>query len=88
MNAGRAGVFSSTLSVPGKNDYTEVFEANTMNAYRANTPILVPAWTQYIPVYERNTSVDINISSEHPSPFSLFSVAWEGDLNSRFYQSN
>ena len=28
---------------------------------------------------ERNTSADITISSTHPSPFSLFSIAWEGD---------
>jgi hypothetical protein len=87
ISAGRTGVFESTLSVPGKNDYTEVFEANIMNAYRANTPILVPEWTQYIPVYERNTSVDITLTSEHPSPFSLFSIAWEGDWNNRYYRS-
>ena len=86
MNAGRAGVFETTLEVLGKNPYTEVFEANTMNTYNANTPILVPEWTQYVPVYERNTSVNIKLSSEHPSPFALFSVAWEGDLNTRYYR--
>ena len=87
MNAGRAGVFEATLDVLGKNPYTETFEANTMNTYRANTPILVPSWTQYVPVYERNTSVDIEITSEHPSPFALFSVSWEGDLNDRYYRN-
>ena len=87
MNAGRAGVFETTLEVLGKNPYTEVFEANTMNTYVANTPILVPEWTQYVPVYERNTSVNITLSSEHPSPFALFSVAWEGDMNTRYYQT-
>ena len=87
INAGNTGVFSNRLQVPGKLPYTEVFEANNMNTYRANTPILVPEWTEYIPVYERNTSVEIRLSSDHPSPFSVFSIMWEGDLNNRYYRS-
>lgn len=87
INAGAAGVFSSTLERLGKAPYIEQFEANTMNSYNANSPMLVPAWTQYVPVYERNTSVNITLSSAHPSPFSLFSIAWEGDYSNRYYSS-
>ena len=53
MNAGRAGVFAATLDVTGKNPYTETFGEIQWYSYRANTPILVPSWTRYVPVYER-----------------------------------
>ena len=85
INAGAAGTFSSTLNRLGKAPYIEQFEANTMNTYVANSPMLVPQWTQYIPVYERNTSVNVTLSSTHPSPFSLFSIAWEGDYSNKYY---
>ena len=54
--------------------------------YKANELPIVDDYTQTIPLYERNTNLNIQIKSTHPAPATLHSMNWEGDYNSRYYR--
>jgi len=87
LDAGATGVFDCNLQRLGYADYIEKFEANTMDSYRANSPNLADQVTRTIPCYCRNVNMNITLSSQHPSPFTLYSIAWEGDYTNKFYRS-
>ena len=57
-----------------------------MDAYIASTAPLLTERIETIPVYEKNTNVDIFLLSNHPSPASVRSLSWEGDYTNKFYQ--
>ena len=87
LDAGATGTFDCTIKRLGYADYVETFEANKMDTYRSNTPNLADQITRNISCYCRNTNLDIILSSQHPSPFTLYSIAWEGDYTNKFYRS-
>jgi hypothetical protein len=87
VETGDTGVYEFTLERLGKDDYTETRDATMMNTYEANDPVLTGSMSTYLPAYERNTSLTLRLHSEHPSPFALFSVTWEGDYSNRYYRS-
>jgi len=87
LDAGATGVFDCNLQRLGYADYIEKFEANTMDSYKANSPNLKDQVTRTIPCYCRNVNMNITLSSQHPSPFTLYSIAWEGDYTNKFYRS-
>jgi len=57
------------------------------DAYKANTPMIADSFTKIIPCYSRNKQMEVEISARHPSPFTLFSISWEGDFSNKFYRS-
>ena len=87
LETGAIGVTDYTLERKGKDNYVGTIEGVRFDEYDANDPLLSESLRTYIPVYERNTNVVLKIHSEHPSPFSLFSISWEGDASNRYYQS-
>jgi len=87
LETGAIGVTDYTLERKGKTDYVGTIEGVRFDEYDANDPLLSESLRTYIPVYERNTNVVLKLHSEHPSPFSLFSISWEGDASNRYYQS-
>ena len=87
VETGDTGMYEFTLERLGKDDYTETRDATMMNTYRANDPVLTESMSTYLPAYERNTNLTLRLHSEHPSPFALFSVTWEGDFSNRYYRS-
>ena len=87
LETGPIGTTSYTLERKGKDDYVGTIEGVKFDEYEFNDPILNESLRTYIPVYERNTNVVLKLHSEHPSPFSLFSISWEGDASNRYYQS-
>ena len=86
FNFGDSGVFETTLSRPGKDDYTELYESLVMNVNNTNVVAFDDEQSQTIPIYERNTNVTLNLKSSHPSPATLHSMSWEGDYSSRYYK--
>ena len=70
----------------GRVDYTTNFNAAEIDSLKANELPIVEEFIQTIPIYERNTNLDIQIKSTHPSPATLFSMNWEGDYNPRYYR--
>ena len=87
LETGAIGVTDYTLERVGKDNYVGTIEGVRFDEYDANDPLLSESLRTYIPVYERNTNVVLKLHSEHPSPFSLFSISWEGDVSNRYYQS-
>ena len=86
LNFGKVGVYETTLDRAGKLPYTELYESSDLGGYDlADAPYLAEKF-KTIPVYERNTNVDITLKSTHPSPATLHSMDWEGDYTQRYYK--
>ena len=83
---GKIGLYETTLERVGKNDYTEVYESTTMNSYNASAAPYLEEFIQTVPVYEKNTNVDVILRSSHPAPATLRSVSWEGDYSPKYYK--
>ena len=86
LNFGNTGLYETIIERTGKDDYTETWESTLADGYLANQVSFEPEITRTIPIYERNTNTTITIKSTHPSPVTLYSMVWEGDYTSRFYQ--
>ena len=87
VNLGQVGVYETTLKVLGRDDYTELYECKTMDDYPANEVAFDQRKTQVVPVYAKNTDTSIVISSDHPSPCTIYSLEWEGDYGAKWYKS-
>ena len=83
---GEIGNIDTVIKRKGRVDYTTNFNAAEIDSIKANELPIVEEFIQTIPIYERNTNLDIQIKSTHPSPATLFSMNWEGDFNQRYYR--
>ena len=86
LHFGKIGLYETTLERVGKPDYTEVYESPIPDIYQASRAPYLEEHIQTVPVYERNTNVDITLASSHPAPATLRALSWEGDYSPRFYQ--
>jgi hypothetical protein len=86
LHFGKIGLYETTLERVGKPDYTEVYESPIPDIYSASRAPYLEEHIQTVPVYERNTNVDITLASSHPAPATLRALSWEGDYSPRFYQ--
>jgi hypothetical protein len=86
FNFGPIGEFMTVLKRNGKADYVDKHESSLMNAYSANNAPYVDDSFRTVPVYERNTNVNVILKSTHPSPATLQSLSWEGEYTSKFYK--
>ena len=86
INLGKVGMYESTLSRLGKKDYTELIESTLQDTYDASDAPYLAERTQTIPVYEKNTNVNLTVKSSHPSPATIRSLSWEGDYTNKFYR--
>ena len=85
IHFGKIGLYETTLERVGKPDYTEVYESTELDEYDASDAPYLEEFIKTIPVYERNTNVDIKLKSSHPAPATLHALSWEGDYSPRFY---
>ena len=83
---GEIGNIDTVIKRKGRVDYTTNFNAETVDSAKANELPIVENYIQTIPIYERNTNLNIQIKSSHPSPTTLHSMNWEGDYNPRYYR--
>ena len=86
VGLGNVGQYQSKLKRVGKLDFSQVFETTIMDAYSASTAPLLEERIETIPVYEKNTNVDLFVLSNHPSPATIRSLSWEGDYSNKFYK--
>ena len=86
FNFGPIGEFWTTLKRRGKADYVDKHESSLMNGYDANTAPYLEDSFRTVPVYERNTNVNVILKSTHPSPATLQGLSWEGEYTNRFYK--
>jgi len=86
IHFGKIGLYETTLKRVGKSDYTEVYESTQLDEYDVSDAPYLDEFIQTIPVYERNTNVDVILRSSHPAPATLRALSWEGDYTTRFYK--
>ena len=86
FSLGPTGVYTFTLERVGKPDYTETFESKQADSYYANTVDIENEQISTMPIYERNTTLNLTLKSTHPSPATLYSMTWEGEYSPRYYQ--
>ena len=86
LHFGKIGLYETTLQRVGKPDYTEVYESPIMDIYNASRAPYLEEHIQTVPVYERNTNVEVTLESSHPAPATLHALSWEGDYSPKFYQ--
>tara|TARA_Y100001972_G_scaffold127958_1_gene186655 strand:+ start:615 stop:3932 length:3318 start_codon:yes stop_codon:yes gene_type:complete len=86
LHFGKVGLYETKLVRSGKADYTEVYESTELDEYNVDDAPFVDEFIQTVPVYEKNTNVDITLTSTHPSPATLLAMTWEGNFTPRFYK--
>ena len=86
LHFGKIGLYETTLERVGKNDYTEVYESTELDEYDASDAPYLEEFIKTIPVYEKNTNVDVTLRSSHPAPATLRAVSWEGDYSPKYYK--
>ena len=86
LHFGKIGMYETTLTRIGKDDYSEVHESTAMDSYVASRVPYLEEDIKTIPVYEKNHNVDITLKSSHPAPATLRAMAWEGDYSPLFYK--
>ena len=83
---GKVGLYETTLERVGKTDYTEVYESTELDEYDVSDAPYLDEFIKTIPVYEKNTNVEITLKSSHPAPATLRSMSWEGDYSPKYYR--
>ena len=83
---GKIGLYETTLERVGKTDYTEVYESTELDEYNASDAPYLEEFIKTVPVYEKNTNVDVTLRSSHPAPATLRAVSWEGDYSPKYYK--
>ena len=86
LNLGKIGLYETTLDRIGKDSYNEIYESTDLDEYEVSDAPYLEEKIKTIPVYEKNSNVDITLKSSHPAPATLYSMSWEGDYTNRFYQ--
>ena len=86
LHFGKIGLYETTLTRVGKNPYTEVYESTQLNQYNVADAPYLEEFIKTVPVYERNTNVDITLKSSHPAPSTLRALSWEGDYSPKYYK--
>ena len=83
---GKIGLYETTIERTGKPDYTEVYESTELDEYDASDAPYLEEYVKTVPVYEKNTNLDITLKSSHPAPATLRSVSWEGNYTPKYYR--
>jgi hypothetical protein len=87
LNFGRSGLYATTLQrVSPKTNYTQEYESAALDEYNVSDAPYVPEDIQTVPVYEKNTNVEVLLKSSHPAPATLFALSWEGDYSPKNYK--
>lgn len=86
MNTGVSNFYTINIDRFGKDPYIVNYEQSIQDEYEAGSEPVTVQREQSIPLYERNTSLDVSITSSFNGPFTLYSLRWEGDYNNRYYQ--
>ena len=83
---GKIGLYETTLKRVGKPDYTEIYESTQLDEYDVSDAPYLEEFVKTVPVYEKNSNVDIELKSSHPAPVTLRALSWEGDFSPRYYR--
>ena len=83
---GKIGLYETTIERTGKPDYTEVYESTELDEYNASDAPYLEEFIKTVPIYEKNTNLDVTLKSSHPAPATLRAVSWEGNYSPKYYK--
>ena len=86
MDFGPTGYFKTILKRLGRDDYTVEYESLPLDNTDADALPYVSEKLETVSIYDRNTNIDLFLTSEHPAPCTLWSATWEGDYTQRYYK--
>ena len=86
FNFADIGTYEFKIEREGMDPYNIIYESRYMDDYKANQFPTTPTVDRAIPVYTRNTSFDVTLTSNYPHPLVIYSMRWEGDYNPRYYK--
>ena len=87
VTLGDSGYYEATIKSLGRDDRVITFESITAGQYEANSVAIQDESTRSIPIYDKNTNFTLELSSNHPSPTTLYSMEWEGNYTNKYYRS-
>ena len=86
FNFGDIGTYNFEIKRLGYDDYDVLYESRYMDDYKADATPVVPEVERAIPVYTKNTALDVSLVSNYEQPLILHSLRWEGDYNPKYYK--
>ena len=86
LNFGKIGLYETTIKRVGKLDYTEVYESADLDEYQVSDAPFLEEKIKDIPIYEKNTNIELTLKSAHPAPAVLRALSWEGDYSTNRYR--
>jgi len=87
VSFGRIGLYQSTLTRVGKSAFTDEYESTPADFIEGTDAPFLSEDIRTIPVYEKNTNVDLSVKSTHPAPATIRSISFEGDYSPMFYKN-
>jgi len=87
ITLGDSGYYEAKLKSFGRDDRVITYESATSGTYRANTASIRDETTLTVPVYDKNINFNLELSSKHPSPTTLYAMEWEGNYTNKYYRS-
>ena len=87
VTLGDSGYYEAKLKSFGRDDRVITYESATAGTYLANTASIRNETTLTVPVYDKNTNFNLELSSKHPSPTTLYAMEWEGVYSNLYYRS-
>ena len=93
INHSPVGAYEVVINRYGKDDYRILYEKSDADNYLASDfPGSIPSYPilmeeeHTIPIYDRNTNVNLSIETDYNAPCIINSMRWEGDYTDRFYK--
>ena len=92
INHGAVGAYHVDIKRSGKSedDYTILYEQpyadGGIAGYAERDYPIALEQEQTVPIYDRNTNINISIRSDFNLPCIIYSLRWEGDYTNRYYK--
>tara|TARA_B100000073_G_scaffold330594_1_gene319203 strand:- start:65 stop:628 length:564 start_codon:yes stop_codon:yes gene_type:complete len=87
MQMGFHGAYKILIDRKGRDPYSVLYESTIQDGYEANESVAIEQVERVVPVYTRNTDMTFYITSDFPTPLTIYSMKWEGDYNPKYYKN-
>ena len=91
MSTANIGAYDLTINRMGYDTYKLLIEQTPADEYRGDEApvhdnVMYDEHIETIPIYTRNKSLNIVMSTSYNAPLTLRSMTWEGDWNQPYYK--
>ena len=85
VSTGLSGPIKYRIKIDGIDTFDKTIDVAQPYSYNLNNVNLSADAVHDVPLYQRNTNLQINILGDTPFPVSLLALYWEGRVGNRFY---